>query len=82
MRTTCLLIGILIFASGAAIAQTPTINLRLPSDAATGGTLAIRLTIPPQTTDSRYSDSVSGISWLRLCVADQDATLPMLLRDP
>ncbi|MBM3286880.1 MAG: hypothetical protein FJY88_05965 [Candidatus Eisenbacteria bacterium] len=44
-------------APGPSAAQPPpAINLRLPSDAAGGGTLAIRLTIPPQSVGARYAD--------------------------
>jgi hypothetical protein len=58
MRINSLLIGILLFASANASALPLTLNLRLPSDGADGGTLAIRLVIPPQEIGLRYYDGL------------------------
>jgi len=53
----CVMACVALFMSSAdAQPPPPTINLRLPSDAAGGGTLAVRLTIPPQVIGPRYDE--------------------------
>jgi hypothetical protein len=49
----CVLLGL---TAGAASAQPVAINLRLPSEAAGGGNLAVRLSIPPASVGARYPD--------------------------
>ena len=57
MRNVQLVFACIAVLAGRAAAQAPpTINLRLPSSAAGGGTLAVRLTIPPQVVGPRYAE--------------------------